>query len=316
MIRINSFTPVDNFTRRSWEFHGDQIVVKTKSLTFDYENEIMYEKIKSIRSKRMADLSWLWASIVTVMLLGLVMWSLNLFDVSISNFSVIRKIVVIFALVMILPALRKYEYYSFLDAEKSFLTTVRVNDKSRSLILDAIKLMKEKTEIISETYFTETFPSTQSFFQYDELDFPDFLNKAQVRFYEDRLIAVENSLVEKRTTVIKYDEFSGKTKIVKMANDRWDNVWLYWLFFMCITGLSMITFFGKQMIGNDLLLYVFYGGFGLLIPLFFFRYIKSEILIFYDKQDNGIFWMKVNTANRKKLNQIAEFIESKVESQN
>ena len=315
MIRINSFTPVDNFTRRSWEFYDDQIVVKTKSLTFDYENEIKYEKIKYIRSKRMADLSWLWASFVIVVLLGLGMWVLNIVDLSVPSFSVIRKIAVVFALVMILPAFRTFEYYSFLDADKSFLVTVRVSSKSRPLLLDAIKLVKQKTKIIGESYFTDSFPSTQPLYQYEELDFPDFLNKAQVRFYKDRLVAVENSLAEKITTVIKYDEFSGKTKIVKIANERWDTVWSIWLFFMCITGLLVITFFEKQMEGNDLLLYLFYGGFGLLIPLFFLRYIKSETLIFYDKQDNVIFGMKVSLVGREKLKQIVGFVEGKVESQ-
>jgi hypothetical protein len=314
VIKIDSFTPADNFTRRSWEFQDDHMLVKAKSLTFNYENELRYEKIKSIRSKEMADLHWIWASFITVVLFGMITVGLGWIGVNIP--SIINKIILVFALLMLFPAFRRYEYYSFLDTDENFLATVRVNSKNKQSLLRAIELIKEKTEITSETYFTDIFPGTPSIFQYDELDFPDFLNKIQVRFYEDRLVGVEKSLAEKTTTVIRYGEFSGKTKIIKLANDKWDNVWSYWLFFVCISGISVATFFGKQMQGNYLLLYLFYSGLGLLIPLFFLRYIKNEILIFYDKKDNSIFWLKINSANREKLNQIVEFIKSKVESQN
>ena len=135
------------------------------------------------------------------------------------------------------------------------------------------------------------------------------------RFNPRGLVGVEKSLVEKVTTVIRYDEFNGKTKVVKMANDKWDNVWGYWLYFICITFLSIVFFFGKQLQGNYLLLNSFYVGLGLLIPLFFLRYIKSEVVIFYNKEDNGIFWLNVNSANREKLNQIVDFVKGKVESQ-
>jgi len=52
------------------------------------------------------------------------------------------------------------------------------------------------------------------------------------------------------------------------------------------------------------------------IPLYLLRFIKSEILVFYDKQDYGVFWTRVNSANRERLNQIVEFVKGKVESPN
>ncbi len=313
VIKINSFIPFNNFTRRSWEFFDDHMVVKNKSLTFDYENEVKYEKIKSVRSKEIADLNWIWASFIAIGLFGITSGVSNWIGVNIPT--IIDKIVVIFALLLLLPAFRRHEYYSFLDTDENFLATVRVNRNNKQSILEVIKLIKQKFEINSETYFTDSFPNIPSFFQYDEIDFPDFLNKVQVRFYEDRLIGMEKSLAERATTVIRYDEFNGKTKVVKMANDNWACIWLYWLFFMCIMFVAAATFFSKQMNSDHLLFKLFYGGFSLLIPLFFFRYIKNEFLIFYDKQDNGIFWMTVNSANREKLNQIVEFVKGKVESQ-
>jgi len=41
------------------EFYDDNMVVKTKSLTFDYENEVKYEKIKSIQSRSMREVNWI-----------------------------------------------------------------------------------------------------------------------------------------------------------------------------------------------------------------------------------------------------------------
>jgi len=314
LIKINSFTPFNNFARRSWEFYDDHMVIKTKSLTFDYENEVGYEKILSIRSRETADLSWIWAAVTVFGLFGIASVASDWIGINIP--AIIGKIVVIFALLLLLPAFRRYEYYSFLDVDENSLATVRVNGKNKQSVLEAIKLIKQKTEITSETYFTDSFPNIPSFFQYNEIDFPDFLNKVQVRFYEDRLISVEKSLAEKLTTVIRYNEFSGKTKTAKMANDKWGNVWSYWLYFVCVTGISIATFFGKQLQGNYLILNLFYVGLGLLIPLFLFRYIKSEVIIFYDKQENGIFWLTVNKVNRETLNQIVGFIKGKVESQN
>ena len=227
MITIKSFTPVDNFTRRSWEFHEDHMIVKTKSLTFDYGNKVEYAKIKSIRSKRVTDLNWIWASFVTIVLTGLITLGLNWFGIFIPNLSAIEKIVVIFAVVMLFPAFRRYEYYSFLDADKNFLATVRVNQQNKQSLLEAINLVKQKAEIASETYFDDPFPSTSPVFQYTEFDFADFWNKSDVRVYDNQIIDVEKSLAEEVTTVVKFDELSGETQFAKMGNDKWDYVWSY-----------------------------------------------------------------------------------------
>jgi len=48
MLKINSFYNVNNLMRIVWEFYDDHVIIKTKSLTVDYENEVKYEKIKFI----------------------------------------------------------------------------------------------------------------------------------------------------------------------------------------------------------------------------------------------------------------------------
>ncbi len=100
--------------------------------------------------------------------------------------------------------------------------------------------------------------------------------------------------------------------MIKVANDKWDYAWSYWLIFICLVGIFAVVFFSKQMSGNILYLRLFYGGLILLIPLFLLRYIKSELLVFYDNQDDSIFWAKISSTNREKFNQIVEFVQGKV----
>jgi hypothetical protein len=315
VIKIDSFSPIDNFTRRSWEFYDDRIVVKTKSLTFDYENEVKYEKIKSIQSRSVREFNWIWTSFITVGLVGIADLGLGYFCITSPIIDVVEKVFITFALAMLPLAFLKYEYYSFLDADKNFLATVRAGKKNKPMIFEAIKLIKQKAEITKETYFDTSFSSDHPVFQFSEFDIADFLNKSKVSVYDDKIVDVEKSLAEELTTVVRFDELSGKTKFAKMGNDKWDYVWSYWLFFVTISGISISTFFAEWLKGNRLFGNLYFGGLALLIPLILMRYIKSEILVFYDKKDNGVFWTRVNKANREKLNQIVEFVKGKVESQ-
>jgi len=50
MIKISAFSPTQNFSKWIWEFYDDQLVIKTKSLTVEYDREIKYEKVQSIQS--------------------------------------------------------------------------------------------------------------------------------------------------------------------------------------------------------------------------------------------------------------------------
>lgn len=315
MIKINSFIPTDNLTRRSWEFYDNHMVVKTKSLTFEYETEVEYEKIKSIRSRSMREFNWIWTSFITVGFVGIAKLGLDYFCITNPIIDVVEKIVIVFALAILPLAFLKYEYYSFLDADKNFLATVRVRKKSRPLVFEAIKIVKQKTEVTNETYFDASSPSNPPVFQFSEFDFADFLNKSKVSVYDDKIIDIEQSLAEETITVVRFDELSGKTKFAKMANSMWDYVWSYWLFFVAISGISITIFFAEWVKGNFLFGNLYFGGLALLIPLFLMRYIKSEILVFYDKKDDGVFWTRVNKTNREKLNQIIEFVKGKVESQ-
>jgi len=317
MIQINSFIPTDNLTRRTWEFHEDKIVVKIKSLTIDVENEIRYEKIKSISTKKTADLNWIWITFFIFSILSVATLGLGYFHLMNPTLRVIEKVIAAIALLLALPSFRKHEFYYFWDAEKYHLANVKIdNDKKRVQITDAINLIKQKTEIITEIYLSDPLPNTPPVFEIVEFDFPDFLNKSTTRFYDDKIIVTHKSIVEEFARLKKYSEFNGKTKTARVGNDNWNYVWCYWMLFVCIAGFSISTFFAKQVSGNLHFAGLFFGGLALLVPLYFLKYIKSEFLVFNDKNDDGILGIGVNKKNREKLNQIAEFIKGKVESQN
>lgn len=317
MIQINSFIPTDNFTRRTWEFHEDKIVIKTKSLTVDVENEVNYEKIKSISTKKTADLNWLWITFAIFGVLSVATLGLGFFDLMNSTLRVIEKIIAFIALLLALPSFQKHEFFYFWDAEKYHLMNIKIdNNEKRTKIIEAISLIKKKTELISEIYLSDSLPNTPPVFEIVEFDFPDFLNKSTTRFYDDKIIETHKSLVEEIARVKKYNEFNGKTKTARVGNDNWDYVWCYWMLLVCIIGFSVSTFFAGQLVGNYIFGRLFFGSLALLVPLYFLKYIKSEFLVFNNKDNEGILGISVNKKNREKLNQIAEFIKEKVESQN
>lgn len=315
MIQINSFIPTSNFSRRVWEFHEDKIVVRTKSLMVDVENEIKYERIKNISTKKKADLSWLLMTFIIFGILGFTTLVLVYFGLSNPTTNLIRKAVAIFALLLMIPVFHKSEFYVFFDAEKYFLADIKIdNEKKRALITEAINLIKQKTGMITEIYLSNPLPSISPIFEVVEFDFPDYLNQSITRFYEDRIIEIHKSLVEETARVTKYNELSGKTKIVRAGNDNWLNVWFFWFMFVGVAGFSAVLFFPKQIGGNPLVFNLIFGSAALLIPMFFLRYIKREFLVFNDQNNEGVLGIGINNKNRERLNQIVEFVKGKVES--
>jgi hypothetical protein len=312
MIKISSLSILENFSQKTWGFYDDRLVVKVKSLTFDYEEEVGFEKIKIIRNRKQKDLGWIWVIFIGFAILALVDLILKYLCLINSTILIIEQVIGVLFLLLLIPAFRTREFYSLLDTDKKYIATVEVNKKRKNDMLAAIQLIKQKTEIISEAYLTNPLPSISPIFQITEFDLPDFLNKARVFFYEDKLIALEKSLVEEVVTVIRYAEFSGKTRTAKTGNRNWDTVWSYWLLFVCITSFSLDVFFPELISGKAIYFWLFMGALLLIIPLFLLKYIKNEIMIFYDHKDNGIFWLEMNSSNREQINQIVALVQEKV----
>ena len=318
MIRISSFYPTESFARKTLEFSDDSIAVKVKSLIFDAETTIEYEKIKIIQNKTWLDLSWVFpAVVVTALFGGLIRLVLFYFGVIDPTISLIEKAVVIVGLLMLIPVFRKYQLWFFLDSEKNSLVNIKIYGKDQKAMQEAIEFIKQKTTITSEIYIDQPIPATPPIFEITDFDFPDFLNKVIVRFYDDKILIREKSLVEEQPTEISYHEFNGKTQIIRMGNNKWDYVWSYWLFFIGITLPTLTTFFSQQVYAiipffSSLMI----SAFILIIPLYLLKYIKNEYLVFHDKEDDIILGIKITSANRAKLDEITKFIQEKISLQN
>jgi hypothetical protein len=312
MIAIRSFS-LNNFTRKVWEFYDDKFVITAKSLNADYETEWHYAKIKEIRQTKLADLTWVSAGFMVLMLFFVTRWFLHFLSIYILDIPIVEKAIVILAIVLLLPAFRKRELYSFLDADGYYLTSIQVTQKSKKLLLNAIDLMKQKAEITDEIYLSDPLPGTSPLFKFQEFDFPDFLSKSTVRVYDDRLIDFESSLTEDIRTVVKFDKLSGKTTTARVGNKNWDNLWYFWLLVVIYISAIAVVFFPDYLYQNTLAFRIFLVAMFLLVPLHFLSYMKSEILVFYDKKDYGVFWTRVSPENREVLNQVVKFVQEKVQ---
>jgi hypothetical protein len=312
MIKISSFSILDGFSRKTWEFYDEYLTIKVKSLTFDYEDNVEYDKISVIRNRTVKRLGWISVPFFAFAILGIMDLALSYFHLINPTIVMIEKVIGVFFLLLLIPAFRKHEYYSFQDAGKKYLATVEVGKNNKNEMLAAIQLIKQKTVLISEAYLTDPLPNPLPVFQVTEFDFPDFLNKVDIGFYEDKLIGRQKSLAEEVIALINYHEFSGKTKTARTGNDNWNTASCYWMYFVCIVCISIAIFFPEQIRGNVRYLWLFWGGLFLSIPISSLKYIKKEIMIFYDKNDNGIFWLDVNPTNREEINQVVSFVHERV----
>jgi hypothetical protein len=313
MIRISNFQISSNFSRLVYEFYDEKMIIKGKSLTLEAEREINYKKIKVIQKRTVLDLRWWWVPLVVSLV---VVCIYIIFDYPFQNNPTIyftEKAVFIFGIALSTPAFRKIEYCSFLDEDRNAIVSIRVNKSNRKALEEAINLIKQKAEIISETYLTNPSAGIPPKFEIIYYDFPDYLNKSIARFYDDRIIDVEKSLVGDLVTEVKYSELSGKTQVIKVRNDSWGNVWGSWFKFAVITSATLDLFLPSRLtLGLGLLI----GGSILVIPTFFLGYLKNEVLVFYNHNNEIIYWIRRNWGNQKLLDQIIELIQSKVSPSN
>jgi hypothetical protein len=312
MISINSFFPLDNFTRQVYEFFDEKVLIKTKSLTIETEHETKYEKIKVIQRKKYTDLRWFGITFFIITIIGVLHAILNWTCQSNPTIYFIEKLGAVLGLLLCIPVLHKIELCSFLDADRNYLANIRVNNHNRKLLEDAIKLIKQKSEIFSETNLADPLAGTPQIFEITQWDISDFLNKSVARFYEDRLVDSEKSLIEELVTEVKYCELSGKTQSIKVGNVCWSSLGWFWLF-LSSTTFFLIDIFSPQQT-NGVAFYLFWGGTIPSILMFILRYIKRETLLLKNKNNEVVWWARSNLTNRKKLEQIVEFIQNKTAS--
>lgn len=309
MIEINTLDPFRGWTRRTYHFLDDKVVVKSKSITSDYEFEVQYKDIKVIQNKLVVNNGYgnLFGFYLVLIVLGINWIAEDLIVIS-PAFQFILQIGFVIGFFVALFFRYIEEMYGFLNEDRDVLTFIRVNSKNRQSVEQAIGIIRKKTQLLSETHLENPMDGQESLRTFTSWDIPDFLNKSVTYFYEDRLIDMEKSLTEELVTEIKYAELSGKTQVTKHANENWGVVSNYWfgLFIMCL-GI-VIMFFPQT---NPFVLFPLGASIIIWLLLLAMQYLKQDIVYFYNRNQRIIYWSWLTSRNRKQMEQIIAFIEEK-----
>ncbi len=315
MIRIDSFFLLKGLARFTWEFHDDHLTAKVKSLTIEAEDEIPYERIKYISWSRGAYQDWLFVELILVGAAVLMRWAFAWFSTNTVPALYVERGLVILGLLFLVPAFRRRHLCYFVGADWDYLTAVSVDRRHRAAFADALKLVRQRADLIAETSPDTPLPPTAPVYETIEVDIPDFLSRSTTRSYEDKLIDVETSLLEESTTEIPYSELSGKSRVARMGNSHWDYVQFYWPVLIATVYAFTSLFLPRQIWTSPAYTRIILGGLLLLVPLFLLRFVKSEILLLYNRNDKVIYWTRRSPRNRKTLDQALEFIRSRVAPQ-
>jgi hypothetical protein len=124
---------------------------------------------------------------------------------------------------------------------------------------------------------------------------------------------MEKSLAEELRTEVNFQDLSGELTRARVGNKNWDNIASIWFASIIFISAITVVFFPVRLYDN-FFFRLFLVAIILVFLLYFLQYIKGEILVFYDKKDNVVFWTRVNRANREILNQIVRFVQEKVQS--
>ena len=236
MIQINTFDPFKNWTRSSYEFLDEKVVINSRSNKADYQFEVNYKDIKAIETRFITNRI---ANIPGLYLVIIILTINNFFEGAIAANPFLHLALKAGLILGIFAALFIFyveEIYGFLDKDRNYLTFISVNNKNSQLVEQAIQLIREKTELFSETYLENPVEGAPVLHTFTSWDIPDSLNKSVTNFYKDRLVDSEKGLTEEVVREIKYTELNGKTQFTRSVNEKWGLVANYWLWF-CIIRL-------------------------------------------------------------------------------
>ena len=315
MVQIKSLYPMSNYTRVTHEFLDHKIIVKVRSLTTEYENEVKYEDIKHIQLVRTTDLRWLTLGLFVILLPGFTSWIFSLFHWNFliySPFPLIGRLTIVAGMALCIPALQKYQVYFFLDGARKSIVSVKLDRKNKASVNQAVELVRQKSTILSETNPQTPFPDSPSF-EYHHYEPTNALNKTVAMFYENNFMVKDRSLTEEVVSMINYDELSGKVIRLKGTNNGWSS-WAYSLLMVFAALFWAIMYLFPQLwqiVPLSLVGRVVLGSVGFLFLLSFF---KREVILFYNTSDKVIYWTKPDRKNPKSLENIIDHIKSKSKS--
>lgn len=312
MIKITSFHPFSNILRITQEFDEDKVVVKSKSLTFEREIEFKYEDVNEISDAFMAQNAQQSFGFSVTLITGMLLYILcpwlyeNLFWLRIGQLFFIAGL-----LLYIISFVRNW-YIFIYDKNGNALTIIRQTRDNKSLVLQAIEKIKEKSNNLEEMTSAEAFPHKKSVFDYSYFKFDD-LRRLTDKFYENEIIGVDKGINGESSYKIKYSDLTGKVYKEKKNND------LSKLVFPCCVLIFAISY--GLIFGFNINLYVspLYILYTLIIAVLvsaLLGYIKREIFGFYTKDGNIGYWAYINKNEKEKVGKIIEYVQSRIPAEN
>ncbi len=265
---------------------------------------------------READQGWLWVEMVLVSAAGLLRWAFDCYFTGILPMLFVERALAILGLLFLVPAFHKSRFCYFRATDGTFLAGIKVDRRNQAAFEDALKIVRQKADLITETSPDSPLPDTAPVYETTAIGYLNSLARSTARFYEDKLIDVGKDLVQEMTTEIHYRELSGKTRVVRAGEHKWDNIFFFWLVLVATVAILTSLFLPREIWTSPTYTRILLGALLLLVPLFLLRYVKSELLLLYNNSDQVIYWTRINAANRKTLEQALEFIRGKVASRN
>jgi hypothetical protein len=313
MIKFTSFYPFSHFSRVTQEFYEDKAVVKTQSLTYEREFEFNFKDVGEISDGFFVSPS---RKTFSFWLIILTSFTLSIFFKSIqSNLILFRLIQIIYivAFVLFVTSFVKVRHIRFIDKKDNFLTSIKQTRHNHDLILQVIEMIKNKSENVQEISSTNPFPEVTPSFEHIEYDIPN-MKKTTERFYENEILGYQKNSSSDYGYSIKYNRLSGKIYRGKTGYDIWCSVLtIIVLIISVISGLI----FG---FGIHLSMVFIYGMYVVLATIFaisfIMKFVKREVVGLYDMNGNVEHWLWVNRSNKEKIEEIIEFVQSKIPAEN
>ena len=308
MIKLTSFYPFSSFLRVTQEFHEDKATVKTKSLSFEREFEFDYKDVGEISDAYLVSESQNIFSFWLLVFAGIVLTLLSIFTYF--NLILLRLLQTIYVcgVVLYVTSFVKSWYINFTDKNDNFLTRIKQTRHNHDLISAAIETIKNKSKDVQEISSAVPFPEATPTFEHIDYDILN-MKKATERFYENEILGFQKNLSGEFAYEIKYDQLSGKIYRGKVGNDVWCSVLTVFLLLMSVmNGL----FFGFGIHLFRVPVYFLYSFAVIFAISLIFKFVKRELIGLYGTNGNIEYWTWVTKSNKKKIEEIIEFIQSRI----
>ena len=312
MIKITSFYPFSGWLRVTQEFHEDKVIVKTKSLTIEHENEFSYNLITAIsdsyRSSGGQEVVGFWA------LVGLECAFLFFYKSIYANpllLGTLRALIFV-GIFLFVSGFKKQWLIYLLYKDRKIITYIKQNRYNQDAILQVINMIMSKSDRIEEISTASPFPESGHIYEHTYYNFSR-LEKTIDRFYADEVIGFQKSPFAESVYSIKYNILNGNTFEGKSGEKVYELVVSFGTFILIVTGVLRLAFdfLPRLFVTYTLYAYVFF-----LIASFLLQFIKRKTFGFYGKNERVVYWAYTDQKEKQKIENIIEFVQSRILAEN